>query len=452
MREEERGSVMIEVMVSAILLTIAAIGVFNAFDAATRSTAQERHRAQAHGLAQADLARMRTMRISQLSPFLDETRTLSVDGTPYTVDSEADFINATTGTDTCDEENASADYIRIRSTVTWPSIGVRKPVRSESLVAPPNSTAKAESGALIVEVVNAAHEPRIGVPIVGSGPTPFSRETGDNGCAVFGNLLKGDYVVTATVPGTIDPEGKESGSADANVVAEATSTLTLEFDKPGTIETEFVTRPESATGPQVPAKALAFSAYHTRLSEARAFKSENGTPQLKLKATTLFPFDTPYAVYAGACEANNPDPNAESPSEAIVDVDVVPGETATAKVEMPALRLKVYKGEEGKTSELSSGATVKIKDGNCTSAGLPQLVHTTNVKGELSEPGLPYSRVKSSSGGYTVCVSGIATDGQRRRVTKTNVSVPALATDIPAGTSLNIYLRNGSSSSGGLCP
>lgn len=449
---------MVEVLVSAILLTVAAIGVFNAFDASTRATAQERHRAQAHGLAQADLARMRTMRISQLSPFLKETRPLGVDGTTYTVKSEADFINATTGTDTCDEENASADYIRIRSTVTWPSIGVREPVVTESLVAPPNSTAKTESGALIVEVVNGAREPRVGVPISGSGPTPFSRETGDNGCAVFGNLLEGNYDVTATVPGTIDPEGKEPGSVDADVVAEATSILTLEYDKPGTIETEFVTRPESATGPQVPAKALAFSAYHTRLLEARAFKSENGLPQLKLKAATLFPFDTPYAVYAGACEANNPDPNAESPSEAIVDVDVLPGETATAKVELPALRLKVYKGEKSKPGELAPGATVKIKDGNCTSAGLPQLVYTTNSKGELAEPGLPYSRKKGSTGGYTVCVSGVATDGKQRRVTESNVSVPATvsvppsATDIPAGTSLSVYLRDGSSSSGGTCP
>ncbi len=154
----EDGNVLIEVMVSAMMITIAAIGVFTAFTAAEHSTAQERHQAQAHGLAQADIARMRTMRISQLSPTLSETKAVALEGTNYTVNSDAQFINAKTGTDTCDEKEASADYIRIRSTVTWPGIGTRPPVQETSLVAPPNSTARAEAGALIVQVQNAKEE------------------------------------------------------------------------------------------------------------------------------------------------------------------------------------------------------------------------------------------------------------------------------------------------------
>ena len=149
----EEGYVLVEVMVSAMIITIAAIGVFTAFTAAEHSTAQERHQAQAHGLAQADIARLRTMRISQLSPSLTETTTKTVEGSPYTVLSDAQFINAKTGTDTCDEKEASADYIRIRSTITWPGMGARPAVVETSLVAPPNSTARAESGALIVQVL-----------------------------------------------------------------------------------------------------------------------------------------------------------------------------------------------------------------------------------------------------------------------------------------------------------
>ena len=71
----EEGWVLVEVLVSAMVITIAAIGVFTAFTAAEHSTAQERHQAQAHGLAQADIARLRTMRVSQLSPSLTETTT-----------------------------------------------------------------------------------------------------------------------------------------------------------------------------------------------------------------------------------------------------------------------------------------------------------------------------------------------------------------------------------------
>jgi Tfp pilus assembly protein PilV len=443
--KDEQGSVLVEVLVSAILLTVAAIGVFSAFDAASRSSAQERHRAQAHGLAQSDLARLRTMRISQLSPFLAETRTLTVDETPYTVKSEADFISDATGTDTCDEENASADYIRIRSTVTWPSKGERAAVVSTSLVAPPNSTAKAKSGALIIEVVDGKNDPRPGVPLAGSGPTPFSRETGANGCAVFGNLLAGAYTVTATVPGMVNPEGDESGVKATSVVAEATSPLLLEYDVPGSLIAHLVTRPKSAAETPRTAGAQAISVYHSRLDEARAFKAKSGF-QSEIEAPSLFPFDSPYSVYAGVCESNNPDPTGEHPSAAITEVEVsAGGEAAKTEVELPALRLKVYKGRESDSTDIpAAGAKVTIKDSNCTSGGLSTLKYTTNVDGELDEPGLPFSRKVGSSGGYTICVSGpsTSTTSSKRKETFSNVSVPAAADNIAGGTELIVYLRD----------
>ena len=49
--EEETGSVLVEAMVAAIMITITAVGVFSAFDTATRTTANERHRARAEAKA-----------------------------------------------------------------------------------------------------------------------------------------------------------------------------------------------------------------------------------------------------------------------------------------------------------------------------------------------------------------------------------------------------------------
>ena len=48
---DQSGIALVETLVAAILLVIVAVGVFGAFDAATRSTAEERHRARAHALA-----------------------------------------------------------------------------------------------------------------------------------------------------------------------------------------------------------------------------------------------------------------------------------------------------------------------------------------------------------------------------------------------------------------
>ena len=199
---------------------------------------------------------------------------------PNTVLSDAQFINAKTGTDTCDEKEASADYIRIRSTITWPGMGSRPAVVETSLVAPPNSTARAESGALIVQVLDGEDHLVPGIPISGTGPTPFSRETGENGCAVFGNLLEGKYDVKATMPGgTVDPDGDESGTTETSVVAEATKVLTLRYDTPGELAAKFVTRYGSSTETPKAATAQAITLFNTAMTEPGPSNPLSGHPR-----------------------------------------------------------------------------------------------------------------------------------------------------------------------------
>ena len=167
--ESERGSILIEVLVSAVMLVITAVGVFSAFEAGNRASAEERHRAQAEGLAQADLTRMRTMRISDLVN-LHETEVVTIAKTPYTVDSVATFETDENGTASCEEGEVSADYIEIRSTVSWPTLGTRKAVVQSSLVAPPNGSVSASSGSLAIQIENAESGGVAEVGLNGSGP------------------------------------------------------------------------------------------------------------------------------------------------------------------------------------------------------------------------------------------------------------------------------------------
>ena len=64
---------------------------------------------------------------------------------------------------------ASADYIRITSTVSWPSIGSRPPALVQSLVAPPNGSISETAGALAVSVQNGQNQGVAGVGLSGSG-------------------------------------------------------------------------------------------------------------------------------------------------------------------------------------------------------------------------------------------------------------------------------------------
>jgi Tfp pilus assembly protein PilV len=435
--DDEAGSTMIEIIVAGMLLVIVALGVFKGFDAATRSTAEERHRARAHSIAEADLTRMRTMRISALSNLV-ETRVVTQDGTPYTVNSRADYQTDATGTASCESGLSSADYIKISSTITWPSIGTRPPVAAATLVAPPNGSVSATSGSLAIGVEDADNVGIPGVGLSGSGAGSFSGTTGDNGCAVFGNLPAGNYTLTVSgiASGLVDRDGAPPGPIDTSVVAESTNTVVLQYDDPGAVSVTFTTR---VGGTLVASSADSIVTYNTGTTAPRLF-GVPGTPSSQIDATSLFPFTSPYSVYAGTCEGDNPNPTDEANppgAPALASVLVPRGSSTSAAIELPALHMTVWSGSSGSPGSKVSNARVRIADLMCPDDPTTGFQRTffTNAQGALPDPGLPYSS-------YSVC----ADNGVRRR-TIGNVDVK----DFSVGTTINLYLL-GSGSQSGVCP
>lgn len=208
LRSEEDGVILIEIVVSAMLLVIVALGVFTAFDAGTRATAEERHRARASSLAEGDVERMRGMRIADLSG-LNQTRALTVDGLSYTIRSEATFVNEPATTSTCAAGSGSRDLLQVTSTVTWPSIGTRPPVTVSSLVSPPNGSVVPNSGSLLASIKDSRSAGMSGVSLTGSGPGSFSGTTAAGGCVMWRNLPQGNYSLTfgGAAAGKVDPDG-----------------------------------------------------------------------------------------------------------------------------------------------------------------------------------------------------------------------------------------------------
>jgi Tfp pilus assembly protein PilV len=438
---DEAGSSLIEVVVSAILLVMVAVGVLGAVDASTRSTAEERHRARAHSLAQDDLARMRAMRVSDLSN-LNETRTVQQDGTPYEIGSRAEFVTDDTGTASCQPGTASADYILITSTVTWPSIGSRPPVVGQSIVAPPNGSVSADSGALAISVVDSQNEGIPGVGLSGSGAGSFSGSTGSTGCVIFGNLPAGEYTLTASGSSLVDRDGNPPQPQTVSVVAESTNTIELQYDTPGSIPVSFTTR-RYGDNALVPSSADSVVAFNTGMTGARTFGTA-GSPASQVTATSLFPFASPYSVYAGTCEGDNPNPTGEQNppgAPAIATIIVPPGGSPSATIQLPALHLTVWSGVDASApGNPVQDARVRVQDDNCADnppgSGTPfRRTFTTNSAGQLPDPGLPYSV-------FDVC----ADDGSRQNAVN-DLSVQ----DLSSGTSLDIYLQ-GAGSAVGTCP
>jgi hypothetical protein len=317
------------------------------------------------------------------------------DGT-YTIKSRADFVTDSTGTASCAQNTAAADYIRIASTVTWPSIGSRPPVLIQSIVAPPNGAIAANRGALAIAVKGGADQAMPNIALSGTGAGSFSGSTSENGCVIFGNLPAGNYTLTTNAPGLVNKDGQPPGTVNTTVVALSTNTLALQYDEPGGVDLSFTTL---KNGQLVQSSAERVVAFNTGMTAAKVFSQ--ASPTQVLRADPLFPFSSPDALYAGGCQAD-------------------------AEIQLPSLKLQVLSGTgAGSPGTPVSGASVVLTDTACGAQGQTVKINrTTDATGGLADPGLPWST-------YNICV---AKSGKAS--TTPNVSLMDLTSEI----SRTVYL------------
>jgi Tfp pilus assembly protein PilV len=443
----EAGFMLIEVLMSAVVLLIVSAGIFGLMQATAHSSTEDRHRSEAYSVAQEDQARLRSKRLPALNA-LNEFRTVTLNGNKFSIHSTGTFVNDLTGTTSCSAAETTADYVKISSEVTWPRMQGAKPAMLQSIVAPSKSLSlDPESGTLTITARNAQGTALPGVKLVGSGPAPFNSETNELGCALF-SLPKGTYTMVPSGINLIDKDGLPPAAMPVSAIAEKTNSYTIEYDHPGTIPVTFETLSE---GKLVPAKADSIFVYHSLMSTARVFTTTASVRESAVTATPLYPFPSPYTIYAGSCTANNP--NAEGKGVAgVANVSVLSGETkllGSVKVQIPALNLTVKNG-----ATPIKGAKVTITDKICLDSSGKKIkrTYTTNAKGnqtatpatapEAIEPGLPW-------GEYEICASAELTKGSFRRKSLTgssSVKVQNLTT--PATPSID--LSTGTTS--GECP
>lgn len=451
----EAGMALIEILVSALLLLVVAAGVFTAFDVGTRATAQERNRARANSLAEADLERMRSMRIADLAT-LNETRNVTLDGIVFTVTSTSQFVNEPATTSTCATGTGSRDYLRITSSVTWPGIGSRPPVTASSIVSPPSGSVVPNSGSLLVSVFDSRAAGLAGVTLSGTGPGSFSGTTNSAGCVLWRNLPAGNYTMTVggTAAGKVDPDGDPPNTPTAetvSVVAGGTNTKTLEFDTPGALAVSFVTEPYGNGNP-IGSSADAIRVFATGSNLATDYATNPpGTREPTIASPPeLYPFISNYTVYAGTCSDNNPDPTGAGANQSAFAFPIVPPGGTTSPVpsiKLPALHLTVRTGRRSNQSGSPiAGARVRVTDDNC---GVTRTL-ATNASFQLAlsptgptDPGLPYGD------DYTVCADAYFGGIQRRNYvnisdnssTRKNVAL----TNPDAGAVETIYLATNAS-------
>jgi Tfp pilus assembly protein PilV len=456
---DQRGFALVEVLVSAVVLVIASAAFVTSFAATTRSTAQERHRARANDLAEQELERVRSLRIADLTT-LNRTRYMLEDGssaascpasstqTCYTITSQSQFLTETATTSTCASGVGSRDYLQLTASVSWTGMAPLHPVTATTIVSPPSGSLVPNSGSLLVAVDDSNNNGIPGVTVTGSGAASFTGTTGSTGCVLWRNLPAGTYTMTASgaANGMVDPDGNAPSAQTVSVVDQATANVNLQYDRPGGLTVSFKTK--NYSGAVVNSSADGITAWNSGMSVAKTFGSPNSasitTPQV------LFPFASPsaYAVYAGQCPSNNPDPTGTGANPLALANVVVPaagtGTTPDNVVQLPSLDLTVRTGSSSLLpGSVVNSADVHVTDVNCT----PDLTRTlsTNASGQLADtptgptdPGLPYSTnykvCADAKVGSTYYMNYVRTTGFGSPIEQVGV------TDPTAGTVKTIYL------------
>ena len=222
---------------------------------------------------------------------------------------------------------------------------------------------------LLVKVLNQANEPVEGATVsVTSGPSTI---TPASGCVTFGGLSSETVEISATKSNWIDYTGKTpTTKAGVKLSSSSVTEIELHLAEPGSIVGEFESNGVSA-------EATSFYAFESKIPGPPSFYvASSATPETKITLSKLFPFVKTvkpleyesYVVYAGDCEANNPE-TVTAAGEKIKyhsPVTVTPGGSTIDKLEVPAVNVRVYEGTEAaKLNPVNPAESVTITNEEC---------------------------------------------------------------------------------------
>jgi Tfp pilus assembly protein PilV len=386
---EERGSMLVEVMVGAVVLAIATIALLNGIDGAQSTGATNKARSTASALAEQDQERLRSLPVASLAACCTPpSQTVTVRGVNYTVTSSVQWVTDQGGPISCSNETATAANLKITSAVT--SNATKGVVDQVSLVTPPPGTFGPGQGRAIVKVNKADGSAYANVNVTLSGATSYSATTNSLGCAIFNFIDADNYTVSVgTGQNLVDWQGNNP-AVQGLTVAEGTSTPAIfEVDQKASIQAIFDTSVNGTVVINQKTQWLTLVNGHLTVGKKIV---DAGSAQTSITAQNLFPFQDAYKVYAGGCPENNP----ANYGQAVTSHTLTPAlnlvETAANDIRLPAINVRVVSSSTGTAI---SNATVKVysADAGCTNTFPTQ---ATNTSGVLPLPGYPYGK-------YTMC-------------------------------------------------
>ena len=322
----EAGTSIVEVVVAAVILIIAAGAVASLVDAAQRDSGQQRIQAVATDLGQAQMEELRTLRFDDLID-LDDTQDVAAGEIRFTVRRRSDWaMTAEPGAVGCSTNSRNPEALRVTTTVTWPSMK-RRPVVLESLVAAPTG-AGARRGGFTVQVGDREGFGVSGLAITMTGPATMTGTTDGSGCVRFNDLPAGDYSVTGGRGGWLQPDGATSLQRDVTVVTGTTATTSFEYDAGGRAAVRFYRANDASKTALVAVPAARFTGGSADVLVA----ASPGPTATDFTSPLLFPTVAQYSVKADTCTSVLPAGGATVPQGATSAVQLLPVPVLQARV------------------------------------------------------------------------------------------------------------------------
>ena len=384
---------MIELVMAILIFGLVVSGIAAGMMSTLNLARQNRNRSIAANLASQEMDLVRSTTFTDL-PLGQTLSTQSVDGVPYTVDRETEWVTQNASSGPCQAPPGSnLAYLAVAVSVSWPNMAGVKPPSTNTVVNPPVGTYDPLSGHIAVTVRDRGGLPQDGVTvtIVGSTVTD-SQTTGVDGCAFFAYEPAGTYTVTLSSTGYVDDQNAAAPSQSATVSVGGIVPLQFQYDAAATVILTMVGK----TGGAVPA-AIPVGLWntHTLPAGVRIFPG-SGNPRT---IGGLFPFSDGYEVWAGSCLDANPEgtnsagaaiyPGATRPGIA----NITPGGSVSTTLQMAETLVTTQTAggvlRPGITITATHVApTLPLVESGCPS-GEVYTLGTTNASGQLLAA-LPY--------------------------------------------------------------
>ncbi|MBJ7329049.1 MAG: type II secretion system protein [Solirubrobacteraceae bacterium] len=373
----EAGTMLVEVVLSALVVGILAVGVMTGFDVSAKASGDAKQKAAAANIAEQQLEDLRSQRTSVLTALTGAAETVSKNGVSYTMRRTAAWVSQPATGSVCSSAVGPPTYLRISVSVSWPGKS-SKPVTVTSLLAPGARGALTTQGALVIRIKDISDNGVAGVPVNIGGGYPQG-VTDSQGCVSWSPVTAATYSMSFTKAGYVTQTGATNVTDSISVAGQQLAERTYTYSQASTVSGTFITKRNGTD----------------MTSNLRTGWSGSGTaPKVSLAnpdgvlvtanvaadgswSATVPPSTSTYTIYGGGCTAARP-PAANETTRM-----VGPGANVTGvQVRLPALDpiTKVQGSVVNGVAQVTDVCGVEYTRATTAASG-----------GKLADPGFPYS-------------------------------------------------------------